>query len=894
MLLWNDHKNWVANHVWLALALFLVTSCSEPEVEHNAAAHWISSGTLVWNVPLNADRYSLELADTTVELRHMGSYADSSTQRYRHLLGWPMFEVDLSDELLRSAIQGRITAMADDRVVSRVQFAGLLDERYAYDGDLGPVYHLDRIEISIWAPTAQNVALNLFSDDKVLTSTVQADAVTPAPGVWRFTVGRDQDRAFYTFSVTVYHPETDTVQTLDVTDPYSVSLSANGRHSQLIDLAGARDLKPTGWDNLNKRLPRATDITLYEGHVRDFSLFDESVPAEHRGKYLAFTHTNSTGMRHLKRLADAGMSHLHLLPVNDIGSVNEVDSTREDVSDSLRSEFAAWADADPATMLIQQRYSEPSRSGGMAAKDGYNWGYDPVHYNVPEGSYATEPDGPTRVKELREMVGALHRIGLNLVVDVVYNHTYEDGLRATSVLDKIVPGYYHRYDPVSGKVETSTCCFNTAAENTMMERLIIDSVILWAKQYKIDAFRFDLMGHHPKAVMQRLRERLASLTLENDGVDGANIYIYGEGWNFGEVADNRIFEQATQFNMGGTGIGNFNDRMRDAIRGGNFTDRGRNQGFTNGLYLFPNEDAGDDRDAQKAALLDAADRIRVGLVGNLSTYMYRNRFGDVVPGSNEWIGYTRQPQETINYIDKHDNETLWDNTQTKLPLDMGMEERVKVHLLSNAMINYGQGVPFFHMGTDILRSKSLDRNSFDSGDWYNTVDFTLDTHNWARGLPPAWDNETRWDAMRRFFAAPAIRVEKAHLQRTHQGFLEQLRIRYSTPLFRMLNADDIHRRIVFHNTGPDQVPGLIVMSISDAACGGEDLDPALDALVVVFNATLEPVSVTSPAAGVRVHPMSTIGEAVDGAQLRVPALSAGVFVKPQRGARGEMGCNTRM
>jgi pullulanase/glycogen debranching enzyme len=210
------------------------------------------------------------------------------------------------------------------------------------------------------------------------------------------------------------------------------------------------------------------------------------------------------------------------------------------------------------------------------------------------------------------------------------------------------------------------------------------------------------------------------------------------------------------------------------------------------------------------------------------------------------------------------------------------------------MINYGQGVPFYQMGTDILRSKSLDRNSFDSGDWFNTVDFTLDTHNWARGMPPAWDNKDRWEAQRRFLSAPAIRVEKSHMRRTHQGFIEQLRIRYSTPLFRMVDADDIHRRVVFHNTGPDQVPGLIVMSISDAACGGDDLDPALDGLVVVFNATLEPITVDSPIASPRVHPFSTSGERVDGTRLTVPALGSGVFVKPQRGARGDVGCNTRI
>lgn len=904
----------------LFLLLLLAAACARPEPLsiQGASAHWISSTQLVWDAPETASRFELryslvadiEVSDDGVtggerlDIQPGGVPVDSLTDRYRHIQSWPVFRVDLDESVIKDALKGQLVAIAYDDAgnaiqATRVQTAGVIDELFAYDGVLGPQYGPNGITLTLWAPTAQSVSLNVYDADKNLTSTVQPESTAPAPGVYRFTLPRSADRAFYTYTVSAYHPENGLINNIEVTDPYSVSLSTDSKHSQLVDLSNDRSLKPAGWDALKKSLPRATDITLYEAHMRDFSIFDESVPAEHRGTYLAFTHANSTAMRHLKRLSDAGLSHLHLLPLNDIGSVIEDRSKRTDIQDesesgSLFEQFVRWADEDPTTERIQRPYSEPSRANGLSGKDGFNWGYDPVHFNVPEGSYSTEPDGPTRIRELRQMVGALHGIGLNVVVDVVYNHTYETGLRTTSVLDKIVPGYYYRSNPTSGAVETSTCCFNTAAEHVMMEKLIIDSVILWAKQYKIDSFRFDLMGHHPKSVLVRLREELAKLTLERDGVDGKNIYIYGEGWNFGEVADNRIFEQATQFNMGGTGIGNFNDRMRDGIRGGNFTDRGRFQGFTNGQFLFPNEEAGTDADAQKAALLEAADRIRVGLAGNLSTYIYQNRFGEIVNGRNEWIGYTLQPQETINYIDKHDNETFWDNTQTKLPNGFSMEDRVKVHLLSNAMINYGQGVPFFHMGTDILRSKSLDRNSYDSGDWFNRVDFTMETHNWGRGLPPVWDNSDRWDAMRGFLTNPNIQVTKKHMTDAHNGFLQQLRIRYLSPLFRLLDADDVHKRVAFHNTGPDQVPGLIVMSISDAACGGADLDPALDGILVVFNATLIDQVVMAPVTGLRVHPFSKGSESVDADGITVPALSAGVFVKPQRGARGEFVCNTRM
>ncbi|TVQ10187.1 MAG: DUF3372 domain-containing protein, partial [Balneolaceae bacterium] len=549
-------------------------------------------------------------------------------------------------------------------------------------------------------------------------------------------------------------------------------------------------------------------------------------------------------------------------PYERICELIDHEALREDCktygSTPIREVFERLAADDPATSEIQKPYYAPGISKGMAAFDGFNWGYDPFHFNAPEGSYSTNPDGVTRIIELREMVKALDEVGLKVVVDVVYNHTYASGLSPFSVLDKVVPGYYHRYDPDSGALETSTCCDNTAAENAMMEKLIIDSVILWAKYYKIDSFRFDLMGHHPRYVMENLLDALAGLTLDKDGVDGPNLYIYGEGWNFGEVADNRIFKQATQFNMGGTGIGNFNDRLRDGVRGGNFTGNGRFQGFANGQYLFPNEDAGGDAGSDNgnntsndtgsntgnsqhlAHLLEQADRIRVGMAGNLSTYRYINRHGELVDGGNEMIGYTLLPQESVNYIDKHDNETLWDNTQTKLPLDMDMDARIRVHMLSNAFVTYGQGVPFYQMGSDILRSKSLDRNSYNSGDWFNAVDFTLETHNWGIGLPPGWDNLDRWDEIRGFLTNPNISVNRNHMELAHRLFLEQLQVRYSSPLFRLATADEIHKRVAFHNTGPGQAPGLIVMSISDGACAGEPLDDELDGILVIFNASDEP------------------------------------------------------
>ena len=316
--------------------------------------------------------------------------------------------------------------------------------------------------------------------------------------------------------------------------------------------------------------------------------------------------------------------------------------------------------------------------------DGYNWGYDPWHYTTPEGSYATDPDGTTRIVEYREMVEALNETGLRVVMDVVYNHTTASGQDPKSVLDKVVPGYYHRLD-ADGDIETSTCCQNTATEHRMMEKLMVDSVVTWAKQYKVDGFRFDLMGHHSKANMLAVRAALDALTLAEDGVDGKSIYLYGEGWNFGEVQNNARFVQATQLNMAGTGIGTFNDRLRDAVRGGGpFDTDPRLQGFATGLSFDPNgADQGDDPHAK---LLLEQDQIRVGLTGNLRDYEFEGMDGTIITGADvdyngSPAGYTDDPQEAITYVDAHDNETLFDALQYKLPADTTMAERVRAQVV---------------------------------------------------------------------------------------------------------------------------------------------------------------------------------------------------------------------
>jgi len=264
------------------------------------------------------------------------------------------------------------------------------------------------------------------------------------------------------------------------------------------------------------------------------------------------------------------------------------------------------------------------------------------------------------------------------------------------------------------------------------------------------------------------------------------------------------------------------------------------------------------------------------------------------------IGYTAQPHETVNYIDKHDNETLWDNTQTKLPAGFSMDERIRVHMLSNAFVNYGQGVPFYQLGSDILRSKSLDRNSYNSGDWYNAVDFTLETNNWAIGLPPGRDNSINWQAHHKFLSNPNIKIEKKHKERAQNLFREQLNIRYSSPLFRLETAEQVHKRLTYHNTGPDQTPGIIAMSISDGACTGQDLDPDLDGIIVVFNGAnkTQTIGLDMKMKGFELHPLQKQGldemvkkVVVQNGEIRIPALTAAVLIKPQGSEQGEFICN---
>jgi pullulanase len=713
------------------------------------------------------------------------------------------------DELWR----GQVVLVREDpdrRVLdaTSLQLPGALDDRYAraaaYAG-LGASFPLhaargsrgarrgDGAQLALWAPTARAVSACLFPDasgDGARVVTMRRDSAT---GIWVARLDVQPPSAGYLYLVDVFVPGVGLVRNR-VTDPYSVALTANSRHSALLSLDDPRTV-PDGWSTgtVAPSLAAPTDLTVYELHVRDFSVQDTSVRAPWRGRYLAFTEPSSAGMRHLRALRDAGISDVHLLPVYDLSTVPEVGCA-----------VPAIPSAPPDSPAQQAAVS------AVRERDCFNWGYDPWHYTVPEGSYATDAEDPAvRIREFRAMVDALHSAGLRVGMDVVYNHTFASGQDARSVLDRIVPGYYHRLD-ADGKVERSTCCENTATEHAMMAKLMIESAVAWVRHYRIDSFRFDLMGHQPRVAMEQLQRAV-------NAAAGRHVPLIGEGWNFGEVANGARFVQASQRSLGGSGIATFSDRARDALRGGGCCDGGESlvasQGLLNGLHYAPNApNRGRDRSAELAA---AADLARVGLAGTLRDYQLVGADGVRRPLSRftyagQPAGYARQPGDVVNYVENHDNLTLFDLNALRLPPGTSREQRARVQLLGVAFTLFSQGIAYLHAGVEILRSKSLDRDSFDSGDWFNRLDFSLASNGFGGGLPPAHRNQGDWPVMRPVLADTSIAPTSAQIRWTRDAVLDLLRIRSSSTLFRLRGKADVLTRLAFRNVGPGHDPTLIV------------------------------------------------------------------------------------
>nr|WP_201354844.1 pullulanase-type alpha-1,6-glucosidase [Aeromonas hydrophila] len=900
-----------------------------------ASAHLIDGNTLIWQGGKDKPHVRLYYTESgTIKANAEGvfdfpyitlaptSLTAEQQAKYPHLKDAAAFALPAGKDL-KPLLKGELVAIGTDadgilQGATLVQSAGALDALYSEAATkltYGAVVEGGNVTFRLWAPTAKSVKLALF-DGQHKPLGERTMTLDEASGSWSVQGGSELVGKFYRYDIQVYHPVSRKLESYQVTDPYSLSLAMNSEFSQVVDLNDPA-LKPEGWDSL--KAPHSqqnpADITIYEAHVRDLTGNDDSTPAEHRGKFLGLTDTDTAPVKHLQALAKSGVSHLHLLPVFDIATVNEDPAKVANISDDFgklcqvnpevqNSKFAGYCSSGQTieAVLGDLQGSDSKENpqvqelyGYLRGVDSFNWGYDPYHYTTPEGSYATNAEGSQRILEFREMVKAIKQnIGMNVVMDVVYNHTNEAGLGPKSVLDKIVPWYYQRLNPETGSVENSTCCSNTAPEHAMFAKLMDDSLVTWARDYKIDAFRFDLMGHHPK---DQMVQALAAVKKVNP-----EMYFYGEGWNFGEVQDDKRFVQATQKHLAGTGIGSFSDRLRDAVRGGSPFDGGdtirKTQGFGNGALVDANEMDGVDR----ATALHQADLVRLGMAGNLKDFILTDKDGMPKKGSDidyngQPAGYAQDPTEIQNYVDKHDNQTLFDNLIYKAPQGADL---VRMQGVSLATAMLGQGIPFTHAGVELLRSKSMERDSYDSGDWYNRVDYTLADNNFDKGLPRKDKDGDNYPLIEKVLGKH-VKPSGADMA-TMMGFYQELaELRQSSRLLRLGSGAEVIKRVDFRNTGPDQEAGLIVMTVDDGVNAGADLDPAIDGLVVMINATNasqsisdfrdgndQPIDLTSLQLSPAHHGGESIARdaAVNGGTLTLGAWSAAVFVKPQSGAQG--------
>ncbi len=782
----------------------------------DARAYWLSDRLLQWPKASAGGAFKLyhsargqivarldaavSGADGAIDLEvFTGSVPAELATRFKFIAPGVVLQASRRDaeRLARVLIASQLVLVQEDgagRVqnATTAQLPGALDAMFAgaaRERHLGVRVEGNAAQFKLWAPTAQRVLLCVYERGDGAAREAQAMRFERDTGIWSARESR-VDGQYYRYAVDVFVRGTGLVRNL-VTDPYSISLTTDSKRSYIADLDDRR-LQPPGWErHAAPRIAAQTDMSIYELHVRDFSINDASVPLADRGKYRAFGWANSNGMIHLRSLARTGLTDVHLLPVFDIASVPESGCVTPAVPN-------AAPDAE-----AQQAAITPLRDA-----DCFNWGYDPFHYTAPEGSYASDAaDGAKRIVEFRQMVMALHQAGLRVGMDVVYNHTSASGQSDKAVLDRIVPGYYHRLD-AGGSIERSTCCENTATENLMMGKLMIDSVTTWATQYRIDSFRFDLMAHQPRAVMEQLKKSV-------DQAAGREVQLIGEGWNFGEVANGARFVQASQLSLNGSGIATFSDRARDHVRGGGPFDGGqslvRNQGLINGLWY---DDNGSGAGKTKTDLMWSADMVKVGLAGSIRDYTLTTHWDatlrlDQLDYNGQPAGYVSSPAEVVNYVENHDNQTLFDISAYKLPTATSKEDRARVQMLGAAINAFSQGIAYYHAGIDTLRSKSMDRNSYNSGDWFNRLDWSYADNNFGVGAPPQADNGDNWALIKPLLANAQIKPGAGEIGWTRDAFRDLLAIRASSTLFRLRTAEDVKARLAFRNTGSAQVPTVL-------------------------------------------------------------------------------------
>lgn len=519
-----------------------------------------------------------------------------------------------------------------------------------YGDDLELVYTPEQSVFTLWAPTADNVRLNLYSSDEEESPEEQLELEMADDGTWRISIDRDLKGSLYTFQI-----EKDGTWLDETPGIWAKAVGINGNRAAVIDW---NETNPEGWESdQSPELKMYSDIILYELHHRDFSIAPNS-GVKYKGKFLALTETGTisyegeaSGLDHLKEL---GVTHIHILPSFDFATVDET---------SLE-------------------------------ENNYNWGYDPKNYNVPDGSYSTDPGNPVaRIREFKEMVKSLHKNGLRIVLDVVYNHTAST---EHSNFNLTVPGYFYRQNPDGSYSNASGCGNETASEREMVRRYIIESVKFWAKEYHIDGFRFDLMGIHDIETMNRLREELLKID--------PTIFVYGEGW---VAADSPLppEQRAMRDNVSQMeGIAVFCDDFRDGVRGSTFDEQnpGYASGNINGHY----------------------EPVKFGIVG--ATEHPQVDYNGLLYSSSP---YAAAPSQVVNFVSCHDGYTLVDKLKLSVQGDNAADELVPIDKLVHTIMLTSQGIPFIRGGEEVMQDKKGEPNSFRSPDSVNQIDWSLKARN---------------------------------------------------------------------------------------------------------------------------------------------------------------------
>lgn len=583
--------------------------------------------------------------------------------------------------------------------------------------DLGAVYSPKMTRFKVWAPEAESVKLNLYKQGEGDNLIEQHVMKKSANGTYVFEKQGDCNGIYYTYTVVNHGEEQEAV------DPYTKAAGVNGQRGMVINLAKTN---PQGFELDGYRNPEhITDAIIYEGSVRDFTM-DESSGVFHNGKFLGLTEANTTNhfgeATALDYISGLGVTHVQILPAFDFETVDEKNQKAQ-----------------------------------------YNWGYDPDNYNVPEGSYAVSPyDGAVRIQEMKQMVLALHSRGIGVIMDVVFNHTYR---RDDSNLQKIVPGYYYRSDE-TGYTNGSGCGNEVASDRPMVQKLIVDSLIYWAKEYHIDGFRFDLMGVLDIDTMNVIAERLKEIR--------PDIYLYGEGWNGGpsSLAEEKCAFKASAKKM--PGIGMFNDDIRDTIKGSVFYDD--HLGFVNGGTHLENA-------------------LRYGITGAVA----HPQVDYDAYGSKPWA---KEPGQSINYVSCHDNYTLWDKLSVSCP-EVSEEKKKAMNRLCAAIVFTSQGVPFIQAGEEFLRSKPLPEKKGFAENSYNMPD----TVNSIK-----WDNIHEYPDMIAYYkglmalrkAHPVFRMQSEAEMTQNLCFLSDTPENVVAYLLKGKGADDTPENILIIFNGNDE------------------------------------------------------------------------------------------